>query len=297
MSDAPAARDTELRASLWATLALFSGSIEPVAAKVGFRADATPWQVQLARSIVAALVIVPLTRRIAWLPRPLAPRLVLASALLFTTTTSMLFALSRLHVAEVIAILSITPATVAIATRWRSPGSLGARFAIGVALSIGGVVVTTGALGGSLGDGLGLACALGAVLSSTLYRLTIEKLTAETDPALVSTWVYLVHGVIALLALTPFAGAPPASAWTAGLWTGVAAAISNVAFVAALAGLGAARASVVMLLQRPIIVIAAAIVLAEPLGPEEYVGIALVVAGVALSTVKKPGSARGSARA
>lgn len=290
MSERDAA-STELRAGLWAALALFSGSVEPVAAKVGFRADASPWQVQLARSVVAALVILPITRRFAWMPRATVPRLVLASALLFTTTTSMLVALSRLHVAEVIAILSITPATVAVATRWRRPGSLGGRFALGVALSIGGVVVTTGAFRGSLGDGIGLGCALGAVLSSTIYRLTIEKLTSEVEPALVSSWVYLIHGLVALVVLAPFVGMPPPAAWTTGCWTGVAAAISNVAFVAALAGLGAPRASVVMLLQRPIIVIAAAIVLAEPLGPEEYVGIGLVVAGVALSTVKKPAPA------
>jgi drug/metabolite transporter (DMT)-like permease len=98
-----------------------------------------------------------------------------------------------------------------------------------------------------------------------------------------SSWIYLVHGVLALVLLAPFVGMPSSAAWSAGCWTGVAAAVSNVAFVAALAGLGAARASVVMLLQRPIIVIAAALVLAEPLGIEECVGITLVVAGVALS--------------
>lgn len=282
---------SRLRANLWAALALFSGSVEPIAAKAGFHAAATPWQVQLARSTVAALVILPITRRIAWLPRSLAPRLGLASALLFTTTTSMLFALSRLHVADVIAILSITPATVALATRLRRPTVLGGRFALGLVLSFAGVVVTTGAFRGRIDDALGLACALGAVASSTLYRLTLEELTARVDPAIVSSWVYLVHGVIALAVLAPFVGLPPPAAWSAGLWTGVAAAVSNVAFVAALAGLGAPRASVVMLLQRPIIVVAAALLLAEPLGPEEYVGIALVVGGVALSTPARPAAA------
>jgi drug/metabolite transporter (DMT)-like permease len=277
-----------LRANLWAALALFSGSVEPIAAKVGFRADASPWQVQLARSIVAAIVIVPITRRLDWLPRAIVPRVVLAGTLLFTTTSSMLFALSRLHVAEVIAILSITPATVAIATRWRSPGSLGARFALGLACSIGGVVVTTGAFRGAPGDALGLAAVTLAVGSSTIYRLTLERLATSVDHPLISSWVYLVHGALALVLLAPAVGVPPPAAWTAGCWTGIAAAISNVAFVAALAGLGAARASVVMLLQRPIIVVTAALVLAEPLGVEEYVGITLVVAGVALSSVPKP---------
>jgi len=287
----PAPAPSTLRANLWATLALFSGSVEPIAAKIGFRADATPWQVQLARSIVAAIVILPITRRLAWLPRDVTPRVLLAGSLLFTTTTSMLVALSRLHVAEVIAILSITPATVAIATHWRRPGSLGSRFALGLACSIGGVVVTTGAFHGRLDDGLGLACVGLAVASSTTYRLTLERLASSVDHPLISSWVYLVHGALALVLLVPFVGMPPAAAWTAGCWTGIAAAISNVAFVAALAGLGAARASVVMLLQRPIIVITAAFVLAEPLGVEEYVGITLVVAGVALSTVPKPARA------
>lgn len=281
MSERPA--PSRVSANVWAGLALLTGSIEPIAAKIGFHADASPWEVQLARSTVAALVILPLTRRIAWLPRPAAMRVALAAALLFTTTTSMLFALSRLPVADVVSILSLTPATVALAGRWTNRASLGWRFALGLVISIVGVVITTGAFRGEPGDPLGLACALGSVASSTLYRLNLEKLTTASDPAVISTWIYLVHGVIGLVVLAPFAGMPAHAALTAGCWTGIAAAISNVAFVAALAGLGAARASIVMLLQRPIIVIAAALALAEPLGIEECVGITLVLAGVVLS--------------
>lgn len=270
-------------ANAWAALALFTGSIEPVAAKIGFRAAASVWELQLARSTVAALVILPLTRRIAWLPRPAMLRVGLAGALLFTTSTSMLFALSRLHVAAVIAILSITPACVAIASRIRGRVSLGRRFALGLVLSIAGVAVTTGAFHASGDDALGFACALGAVASSTVYRLTIEELTSAADPSVVSTWIYVVHGVIGLALLGPMVGMPSSAAWVAGSWTGVAAAVSNVAFVAALAGLGATRASIVMLLQRPIIVVAAALILGEPLGIDEALGITLVVAGVALA--------------
>ncbi len=279
-------------ANAWAAVALVTGSIEPIAAKVGFRADASIWELQLARSLVAALVILPLTRRIAWLPRADGLRVGIAGALLFTTSTLMLFALSRLHVADVISILSITPATVALATRWRTGVSLGRRFALGVAVSIAGVVVTTGAFRGESGDAIGIACALGAVASSTAYRLTIEKLAATSDPALISSWIYLVHGALALVLIAPVVGMPSSAAWSAGCWTGIAAAVSNVAFVAALAGLGAARASVVMLLQRPIIVIAAAVVLTEPLGIEECVGITLVVAGVVLSKPPSPAPAK-----
>lgn len=287
MTERSAARKIAI-ANAWAAVALFTGSVEPIAAKVGFRADASPWQVQLARSVVAALVILPITRRIGWLPRPAMLRVTLAGALLFTTTTLMLFALSRLHVADVIAILSVTPATVAIVARVRSGVSLGRPFALGVALSIAGVIVTTGAFRGRVDDGLGLACSVLAVLSSTIYRTVMEKLALDAGPAVVSTWVYLVHGAIALVVLAPFVGMPPEPAWVAGSWTGVAAALSNVAFVAALAGLGAPRASVVMLLQRPIIVVAAAFVLAEPLGIEEGIGIGLVVIGVALSKPAPP---------
>ncbi len=290
MNELPELRRTRA-ANAFAAVALFTGSIEPIAAKMGFRADASLWEIQLARSTVAALVILPLTRRIASLPRPAALGVAVAGTLLFITSTSMLCALSRLNVADVIAILSITPATVAIAARWRSPtarAALGRRFALGMGLSIVGVMVTTGAFRGELGDGLGIACALGAVVSSTVYRLTIEKLTKTSDPAVISSWVYLVHGVLGLVLLTPFVGMPSSTAWVAGCWTGIAAAVSNVAFVAALAGLGAARASIVMLLQRPIIVIAAALILTEPLGLEEGLGITLVVLGVALSKPNAP---------
>lgn len=176
--------------------------------------------------------------------------------------------------------------TVALATRWRTRVVLGARFATGVAVSIAGVVVTTGTFRGVAPDMLGIGCACVAVASSTAYRLTLATLTAGSPPALVSSWIYLVHGLIALVLLAPFVGIPSPTAWVAGSWTGVTAAISNVAFVAAIAGLGAPRASMIMLLQRPIIVVAAALLLAEPLGVEEALGTALVVLGVALSSAR-----------
>lgn len=213
-------------ANAWAAAALLTGSLEPIAAKLGFHAAASIWELQLARSIVAALAIVPLTRRIAPLPRGAATRVALAGALLFSTSTLMLLALSRLHVADVIAILSITPATVAIATWVLTRAPLGRRFVGGMALSIVGVAATTGALRGSIDDAMGVVCALGAVASSTTYRLTVENVTTATDPAVASSWIYLVHGALALALLGPWVGLPSVAAWTAGSWTGIAAAVS-----------------------------------------------------------------------
>ena len=76
--------------------------------------DASVWERHLARSVIAALVILPLTRRVAFAAPTHALRVGIAGVPLFTVSMLMLFALSRLHVAEVIAILSITPATVAV---------------------------------------------------------------------------------------------------------------------------------------------------------------------------------------
>src|SRR6185369_1729701 len=121
--------------------------------------------------------------------------------------------------------LSITPAVVVLATRWRTGVSFGRCFVIGLALSIGGVVITTGAFRGESSDVMGVACAFGAVASSAIYRLTVERLATSADPGLISSWIYLVHGVLALVLIAPLVGVPSHAAWIAGAWTGIAAAV------------------------------------------------------------------------
>lgn len=263
----------------WVLVALTAACVEPIAVKLGYRAAATPWQTLLVRNAIAALVILPLTRGPKRVPLREGARLVAAGALLFCTSLLTLFALARLTVAVVISIVSLTPVVVTLASR----RAVGARFAAGVACGVAGAALATLATNNPSAraiDPVGLACAIGAVATSTIYRLTLEKVTAKHAPPVVSAWVFATCGLLTLVLVAPFAGLPPAAAWWAGGWTGVAAAIANVTFVAVVRALGAARASLVMLLQRPLVVTIAWAWLGERPGVLEVAGVGLVLFGV-----------------
>ena len=64
-------------------------------------------------------------------------------------------------------------------------------------------------------------------------------------------------------------------------------ACANVAFLFALALLGSTRISIINILQRPAIIVAAAIILREPLSISQGVGVILVLVGVQLAQVKR----------
>ena len=276
---------------IWVVLALAAACVEPIAVKLGYHASATPYQTLLVRNAVAAIFIWPLTRiptgqqtsGAKQTPVSLAEaaRLGGLGALLFCTSLLTLVALARLTVALVISIVSLTPVAVALASRRQT---LGPRFFMGVLSGVVGAILAAVAthMDGAhhVLDGTGVACALGAVASSTIYRLTLEKVTVRHAPSVVSTWVFAMSGLLTLVLVAPFAGLPPTAAWWAGGWTGVAAAIANVGFVAVVQALGAARASLLMLLQRPLVIAIAAVWLGERPGPIELVGVALVLVGV-----------------
>ncbi len=290
----PAARWT------WVVLALVAACVEPIAVKLGYRASATPYQTLLVRNSVAAVVILPLlaasrglrsnaslegrpTQRASW---PEMARLAGLGALLFCTAQLTLLAFARLTVAVVLSIISLTPFVVALTSRRRA---LGPRFLGGAACGVVGAALATGLadVGSHEADLIGVACAVGAVATSTIYRLGLERVTVRHTPSVVSTWVFATSGIMALILVAPFAGLPPSAAWWAGGWTGVSAAIANVGFVSVVQVLGAARASLLMLLQRPLVIGIAAVTLGERPGPIEATGVALVLFGVWLGRPQK----------
>lgn len=275
----PEGRDTEAKQWTWVALALGAACVEPIAVKLGYRAAATPYQTLLVRNVVAAIAILPLARGARRVPLADAPRLVALGALLFTTSLLTLLAFAHLTVAVVLSIVSLTPVVVAIASRRRA---LGRRFGLGVACGVAGAALATGLEGasGHAFDLVGVACAIGAVATSTVYRLLLERTTERHPAPVVSTWIFATSGLLALVLVAPWAGLPPAAAWWAGGWTGVAAAVANVGFVAVVHALGAARASLVMLLQRPFVIGVAALTLGERPSAGELAGVGLVLLGI-----------------
>ena len=175
---------------------------------------------------------------------------------------------------------------VALVNYNRRRDSHGRLFWFGLAASIAGVILSL-QIGSFNLNWLGAGLALAAVLSSTTYRIRIESILAKADPAIVSLNIFVINGVVALACL-PFIGPITRLAQVAPytLWMGVAAALAKLAFIAAIKDLGATRMSVINLVQRPLVVVIAALALKESLSWPQVVGFALVMAGVQMAQVK-----------
>lgn len=268
--------------AVWLLAALLAASVEPVLVKLGYRAHATPWQLLVLKNLVAAVVILPLTQSLRWIGLTRLLQVARVAVLLMLTNALSLTALTRIPAVTQMTVVATTPALVAIVSERRGRAALGARFWGAFALCFGGLLLTLDAFrpGAMKADALGLALAFGAVASSTVYRTLLEDLTAKVPAREVSSWVFFVNAALALVFVAPWAGLPPRVAWAVGGFIGLAGALANVAFVEAMARLGATRLSVFTLLQRPLVMVIAAVALEEPMHALQIAGIACVLVGV-----------------
>jgi drug/metabolite transporter (DMT)-like permease len=275
----------ERAAAAWVLAALLGASLEPILVKLGYRAAATPWQLLALKNLVAAAVIVPLARAPRWPGLAGVARIGRVSVLLIVTNALSLLALTRLPAVTQMTVVATTPAAVALVARARGRVRPGWRFWAALAAALVGMLLTLDVLrpGALAFDALGLALAFGAVGSSTLYRSAMEDLTAAFGPPVVSTWVFLINAAVTSALVLPWSGLPPRAALPMALWIGLAAAVANAAFLVALHRVGATRLSVFTLLQRPFVMLAAALVLAEPLRASQGVGVAVVLVSVHLA--------------
>ncbi|MFA7340700.1 MAG: DMT family transporter [Candidatus Obscuribacterales bacterium] len=278
----------------WVLLALTAASIEPILIKLGFQAQATPVQLLVLKNLVAAAVMLLLVR--GW-KRPAAvsfASLLTVSLLLFATNAFCIFALTKLTAVELITIITSTPVVVALVNCFRRHDSRGKLFWFGLAAALVGVLLSLQTAAGAVLSTasslnvLGVICALAAVLSSTTYRIKIESILRQADPRLVSLNIFVINALVSLC-LVPWLG--PIDQINQGIlpfavWMGVAAALANLAFIAAIKDLGATRMSVINLIQRPMIIIIAAFVLRESLGWPQVLGFVLVMLGVQMAQVK-----------
>jgi len=277
---------TKSGSAFWITATLIAASMEPIIAKMGYAVHCTPLQLLCLKSIVGALVIWPLTRQRTWVGIDGLKRILPVALLLLSTSTLSLCALQYIKASLLITIVTVTPAAVALVNQALGRDLLGVKFWMGFALCATGLSLTAGAEFGQVHI-LGITLAFLAVASSTTYRVLLEKLTSTYKPAVVSTYIFLING-LCLLPVLPFIGPTlPAQIVASGLWLGVAAAIANVAFLYAISILGSTRVSIMTMLERPIIIALAAIVLKEVLSPWQIAGIVLVIAGVQLAKVKR----------
>lgn len=261
-----------------------ASSIEPLGGKLGFRWSLPPEQLLLVRTVVGAAVIYPLTRSFRALKRQEVAAVVWVSLLFTTAGWCLLYALRYLPASTVVTLQATTPAIVGLANRQLGKARLGSRFWAGLGLSIPGVALCLGTeLLPATGLQAGLLWVAAAVTCSTLYRIGMDRVTVSLTPRLTSTYVFWLSTLWVLPLLAQLQGMPR-SAWGLGCVLGLAAAVANVAFLDLLHRIGSTHISVVSLLQRPITIVLSAILLGEAIGLWQWVGIAMVLAGVALSS-------------
>lgn len=279
-------RKETVTVTFWVSLAIIAASIEPIIVKLGYASNMAPMQLLVVKCIVGGILILPLTRTWRWIGWSGAWQISKVSMLLLCTNALTLIALKFLPAVTVILVATTTPALVALVNRQLGRDVLGPRFWLGFVLCLAGVL-----LGLHLQDlsfcAAGFVPIILAVISSTIYRVRMEGTTQTYSPALVSTYVFLINSLVCLLFIAPWVGSIPISCWAVGAWIGLAAAAANVAFLYALHLLGSTRISIINMLQRPTIIIAAALILKEHLTFGNIVGVAFVLVGIQMAAVSR----------
>lgn len=282
--------------SLWILLALLAASLEPIVVKLGYRDGISTWQMLFLKNLFATLAILPVTRFVArgeerwrWLGWGGVATVATVSLQLMCTNLCSLLALQLMPAVTVITLVTSTPAFVALVNQWQGRERLTGKFWSGLSLCVLGVAMSLNVFD----DGLtfepwGLLAVAGSILSSTIYRTRMETVTRAIPPLLVSTYIFLINGSVSLLFLFPFLPPIQGSGYGIGAWVGTAAAVANVAFLYALAKVGSTNMSLFNLLQRPLVLVLAALVLREPLTTLQIVGAVLVLVGVRWAQVKRP---------
>jgi DME family drug/metabolite transporter len=162
---------------------------------------------------------------------------------------------------------------------------------LGTALAIvGGAAIALGGGGVSTVDPAGLLLCLAAGFSYAGYTLTAKSLSTHASPARASLWVFGTAAAIALPAawllvpsgLADLVGAGPRS-WAVIAWLGVVATgVSYLLFSTALRFISGAT-GVALALGEPLTAFTLAVLLlGEPLRTSGLVGVALILAGLAL---------------
>jgi drug/metabolite transporter (DMT)-like permease len=273
----------------WVIVCLISSSIEPIVIKIGYRSAITPFQLLFIKAIVGGIAIIPLTGRWRLFKikdiRPFA-----VATLLFTvTTTFLLLALKYLNAIMVITVITSTPALVALINQHRGREHLGKLFWPGFLTCLAGILLTLeiNRPGAFLMDPRGILFVFASVFTSAMYRTRMDDLTQKFTPFTSSMYIFTLNAILVTMLIGPWVGSIPPATWPLGAAIGFAGAIANVGFLAALHLLGSTRISIIGILQRPLVIVAVAIILKEQLTMIQIIGIILVLAGIQLASVKR----------
>jgi drug/metabolite transporter (DMT)-like permease len=271
-------------------LCLFTASVDPIGAKIGYKSLVTPYQLLVIKFLVGGIVIIPLIRRYRWIGFKNTLRIFWLGLLLAATSALIFIALKYLTAVVVITIITTTPVFVAVVNQMLGKELLGKNFWPGFFLCFIGILLSIEIhKAGSNPDVFnltGLLSVFASVVTSTIYRTRMDDATKAFPPLQVSTYMFLMDGILALFFL-PTIWPVSAKLWGLGIIVGIAATVANITFLWAIYLMGSTRISVILLLQRPIVIVCAALILRESLSFIQITGIILVMAGIQMAKVTK----------
>ena len=280
--------DKSNSAFVWVTLALIASSIEPLVVKLGYQSSSSALQLLVLKLLFGGLFIAPIYKKLYWIGIDGLKKLSGAVLAFIATYIFIFYSLTTISAIVLVTIITTTPALVALLNQIRGKEDSNRKFWIGFGFCFVGALLSVNILGTSATkvDTIGVLLAFGSVLTSALYRTQMDGLTKEFKPITVSGYLFLINSILALIAL-PFIGEISSFTWKISAWIGFAGAIANVAFLSALHLIGSTRISIITVLQRPLVIIAAAFFLKEPITFAQGIGIFMVLIGVQLAKVKK----------
>ncbi len=269
---------------------LIAQALEPIIVKWSYQHTIDPFDLLVFRFIAGGIVILPFCLRFRWVGFSELKKLLPVCVLFLIVNVLTYLSLQTLSAITVITCVTTTPSFVALVNRKRGHETFSKTFWPGLILSIIGVFFTIELFtqGLQVTDPLGLIFMGLAIAGSTYYRTSMDGLTQKFGARLISNYIFLSNGILALL-LLPLINFPAASKMSIslGLWLGLTAVVANISFLWAIKVLGSTKISVWGILQRPLMIGISAWWLGERLTGWQIVGIVMVLIGIQLAKVQR----------
>ena len=282
-TEAEADRRTDVAGIGLAVLGAAAFGTLAILAKLAYRLDADPLPLLAARFAVASVLLAlvgALRRRSTGVEARLAVRLILLGAFGYALESSLFFAALEHAPAAVVALVFYSfPVWTAIMAVAIGLEQLRLRLVVALLLATAGIVFIFLT---RVGDVTGPLLALGAALSVAIYFIALQVVARGVDPTASALWTSVGASLGTALGTLATGQALPSRAVPLAFGLGVASACAFVAFYAAIARIGSARASVAGTFEPVTTVLLAAIFLGEALSWRIVGGSGLIIAALPL---------------
>lgn len=263
-------------------------SVNVVVVKLAL-ADSGPLTYSAIRYLIGGVALLGLAHRLESplvLPRGRDALLIVAAALtgVLINQSSFTVALSLTNPDNVAMISGITPLLVASWFVWRRREQFGLRVWVGLFLGFAGLILVVGA--GVWSSWLGVLIALANPLSWAVYLLLLPRLLSRYGALTVSALVTMLGALMLLpFGVVDAVGRHPHVTWhwlgLLGYSTVLALVLTSWVYLLGVRRLGPARTAVYVYLQPFLAVIAAGVLIGEPILPLQLLGGVIMLIGVA----------------